>query len=179
MKPFKTITLFHVLNILIFIAMITIIVLKVTPLPEQIPTHFAFDGTPDNFGNKTSLSALVVLAAIVSAVMYLLIALIPWVKKKKWVGFPEKERFLALPQAKQNQYWDLVKEFLAAFSAAMNVLWLTTLYGAVLVASGQLKKLPEWSIMPALFILLILILYYIRRMIGLPKKLIDAASQSS
>jgi hypothetical protein len=97
-------------------------------------------------------------------------------KKKKFVSFPDKEKFLALPEEKQILYWNLVKEFLAAFTSAMNLLWLTTLYGAVLVASEKLKKLPDWAIMPALFILLILNLFYIRRMIRMPKQLINAAS---
>lgn len=166
---------FHILNILLAFIMCWLVFVTAAPLPNRIPTHFALDGTPDKWGNKESLTVLMVVAFAVCVLLYLLIfVLLPWFRKRpRLLSIPDKQRFLALPAEKQKVYWDLVEEFLTALTVCMNFIWASILWGAIKVASQNLNKLPTWAIMPGLVLIMILFIFYIRRMIKLPGQLIS------
>lgn len=168
-------TVFHILNILLVLIMCWMVFIAAAPLPQRIPTHFAFDGTPDKWGDKDSLTVLMLVAIIVCALLYLLLfLLLPWFQKRpNLLSFPDIERFQALPPEKQQIYWDLIKEFLTALIVCMNFIWTSILWGAIQVASQNAKKLPGWAIMPGLILILALCIFYIRRMMKLPGDLIS------
>jgi uncharacterized membrane protein len=135
-KNAKLTTAFHIINILLAAVMCWLVFVAAAPLPERIPTHFAFDGTPDKWGNKESLTELMIIAFIVSGFLYLIFPVMPWFEKHpKLLSIPDKERFLALPREKQQLYWELIKEFLASLIVCMNFIWASILWGAVQVAS--------------------------------------------
>jgi len=178
LKKTNIIPYLHAVNVLFLLSMLWMILVTAGPLPQKIPIHFAMDGTPDGFGNKNSLSMLVVVAVAVSVLLYSVVALLPWLKrKKKFITFPDREKFLALPEETQQQYWDLIKEFLLAVTASMNFIWASALYGTIQVAARKVDKLPNWAILPGLAIILFLNIVYIRRMTRLPAKLIKQSQQ--
>lgn len=172
---FRLTTAFHILNIFLALIMCWMVFAAAAPLPQRIPTHFAFDGTPDKWGNKDSLTLLMLVAFIVCALLYLLLfLLLPWFQKRpNLLSFPDKERFLALPPEKKQIYWDLIKEFLTALIVCMNFIWASILWGAIQVASQNVKKLPGWAIMPGFVLIMVLCIFYIRRMVKLPGDLIS------
>jgi hypothetical protein len=68
-------------------------------LPEEIPRHIAFDGTPGNYAPR-SLGAWFLLPAIAVAMQLLLEAIARVLPgRPQLFNFPEKARFLDLPAA--------------------------------------------------------------------------------
>ncbi|TFV95944.1 DUF1648 domain-containing protein [Algoriphagus kandeliae] len=49
------------INVLLLVALITLPIIKLSELPDQIPVHFSADGLPDGYGSKYGLWRLPVL----------------------------------------------------------------------------------------------------------------------
>jgi len=143
-------------------------------LPDRIPLHFDFAGTPNRWGSKSSLMVLMLAALAVSGIFYLTTRLIPWIRRHpKLINMPEKERFLKLPEEKQMVYWNVMYEFLIAFATCLNFVWVMTIWGTIHVASGKSQQLPVWSIAPGLVLILLMLFFYLRRVTSLPGKLLE------
>lgn len=148
-------------------------------LPEKVPIHFTMDGTPNSWAGKGSLFTMLFVAVGVSALFYLIILSLPWVKSKPGLlNIPYKRQVLALPEEKQRPFWDLTVEFLAAVVSAMDILWLTAVYGTIRVALGHEEKLPSWAVWPGLILVFTVTIIYFIRMIVISKKLIKDLQRS-
>jgi hypothetical protein len=142
-------------------------------LPERIPVHFGISGRPDRWSGRGSIVALVVLPAVMTLAFYLLIRFIPRLGgNPRYVNIPRKDEFFRLPPEKRDIYWALFKEFLAGLTAAVNLLFYFIIRGTVRVATGGTGLLPLKSILPALGLMALILVFYFRRMLTLPGKLI-------
>jgi uncharacterized membrane protein len=175
LKGTKLTQFLHFLNAALVLVLAWLVLVTANPLPELVPLQFDSDGTPTRFGSKSGLAVLLIVVVIVDGIFYLAMLAIPWLRKRpKSFSFPDKEKFLELPETKQQIYWDMLKEFLAAFAASLNITFVTAIWGTIQVASGNLKKLPGWAILPGLIIILLVNVIYIRRMMRMPKELIES-----
>lgn len=163
---------FHAVNVVLIVLLLGMVLYYIPRLPALIPMHFAFDGTPNGWGGKGSLMALLFVALGINGIFSLGMFSMNWLRKHPTLlNIPNKDLFLALPPEKQEIYWNLLKEHLAAFAAAMNVLWVTAIWGTIKVALGDIKKLPAWAIWPGLALIIIVNIIYLPRMYLLPKQL--------
>jgi uncharacterized membrane protein len=87
-------------------------------LPERIPVHFGGDGRPDAWAER-SLRAWLALPAVGAATVALLLGIAAWMPRRPgMLNVPDKERFLALPPARQAPIVHLVQlalEWMALF----------------------------------------------------------------
>ena len=74
-------------------------VLAFGALPEQVPMHIGLGGEPGNFARRSAWSWSL-LPALALLLQLLLSALVPLIRRRPQLfNFPEKARFLALPEA--------------------------------------------------------------------------------
>jgi uncharacterized membrane protein len=166
--------LFHAVNVVLSAFLVGMVCYYIPRLPAKIPMHFAADGTPNGWSDKSGLIGLLAVALGITGIFYIIMfSLRSLSKRPSILNIPRKELFLALPPEKKEIYWNLMKEHLAAMAAAMNILWVTAIWGTIKVALGEIKKLPAWSIWLGLILILIVNLIYLPRLIKLPKKLTD------
>ena len=163
---------YHAMNVVLLAFLAGMIFFYNSQLPAKIPMHFAADGTPNGWGGKGSLIGFFILTLGINAIFYLAILSMGWLSKHPaMLNIPHKNLFLALPPEKQEIYWELLKEYLAAFVAAMNILWVSTTWGTIRVALGDIEKLPGWAIWTGLILIVFVNIIYLPRMLRLPKKL--------
>jgi uncharacterized membrane protein len=142
-------------------------------LPDRIPMHFNMAGEPDRWGGRGGLVLLPVMAAVMTAGLYLVIRLLPkWAANPRYLNIPHKAELLRLPAEKQAVYWDVYREFFAALAAAMNLLFYLIVRATVRIATGSAELLPFRLMLPALILIAVILAYYFWRLITLPKKLI-------
>jgi uncharacterized membrane protein len=139
-------------------------------LPERFPTHFNLAGQPNGWGGRTSVIILVALAWVITLTFYILIRYLG--RNPRYLNIPHKEEFLKLPEQKQMKYWALISEFMAGTLAGLNLLMYLVLRGIMLVAMGEKTFLPFMYLWLPMGILMILLIFYIIRLITLPGKLI-------
>jgi uncharacterized membrane protein len=169
---------YHSLSVILLIIIAGMVLFYWKDLPDKIPIHFNFEGTPDGWAGKENLLILFAVALGVNGLFYLITLSTSWLSKHpSLLNIPNKERFLALPEEKQQVYWELTKEFTAGMMASINILWTTLMWGTIRVCLGKLNKLPGWAIYPGLGILLIVVIMYAPRLILMPKKLIKKQEQ--
>lgn len=165
---------YHTLNVVLLTIIAGMVFYYWKEIPDKIPIHFSFNGTPDGWAGKGNLMILFAVALGINALFYLIMIGTSWLSKHpSLLNIPNKERFLALPEEKQQVYWELTKEFMAGMASTINILWTTLMWGTIQVSLGKLDKLPGWAIYPGLVVILIVILIYTPRLIRLPKKLIE------
>ncbi len=163
---------FHAVNVALTVFLLGMVLYYTPRLPAKIPMHFTADGAPNGWGDKGGLMALLFVALGINGIFYLIMFSLNRLRKYPGLlNIPNKDLFLALPSEKQQIYWNLLKEHLAAFAAAMNVLWVTVIWGTIRVALGNIKKLPVWTIWLALSLIILVNIIYLPRLFLLPKKL--------
>jgi len=163
---------YHAVNVALSAFLVGMVLYYIPRLPAKIPMHFAADGTPNGWSDKSGLIGLLIVALGITGIFYIImLSLRSLSKRPSILNIPRKELFLALPPEKQEIYWNLMKEHLAAFAAAMNVLWVTAIWGTIKVALGDIKKLPAWTIWLGLILIVIVNLIYLPRLFLLPRKL--------
>lgn len=166
---------FHAVNVVLVIFLVGMVLFYYNQLPERIPVHFGADGTPNGWAGKGMMLILLIVALVLSGIFYIIMFAIPGLRKRPHLlSIPHKDRFLALPEEKQQVYWDLMKEYLACFAVTMNILWLTAIGGTLQVALGHVKRLPSWALWPGLILMLFVNIIYIPRLIRMPKKLVES-----
>jgi uncharacterized membrane protein len=165
--------LYDLANLALLI-LIGVFAFRSTPrLPARVPMHFDMAGQPDRWGSREGLVTLFVLPAILTAVLYLMVSIVPRLAANpRSVNIPRKEEFLRLPAEKQEIFWALFKEFFAALAASLNLLFYVLLRGAVEVSLGAKGRLPLKNLFPALALMGVLMVYFVWRMMTLPGKLI-------
>lgn len=109
-------------------------------LPDRIPVHFGFDGTPDRWTEKGwELIILILLPFIMTSLIYGLTALS---RRHTWLlNIPDKDKLLALPDAKQEPFWNALREFMAGLTITINILFFTLVYDISRTAQGLRKGL--------------------------------------
>jgi uncharacterized membrane protein len=142
-------------------------------LPERVPMHFNMAGQPDRWGGRGAIVMLFVVPLAMTAVFYLLIRYIPRLgANPRHLNVPNKEEFLRLPAEKREIYWALFKEFFAGLTVAINLLFYLIIRGTLRVATGAAGLLTFRAMLPALALIVVLMVFYFRRLFTLPGKLI-------
>ena len=59
----------NIICIITIAVMVILLVLNWNSLPDRVPTHFTFDGTPDGFGGKATLIREPIIAVVLFAIM--------------------------------------------------------------------------------------------------------------
>ncbi|MBP7583566.1 MAG: DUF1648 domain-containing protein [Spirochaetes bacterium] len=131
-------------------------------LPDRIPVHFGFDGQPDRWtGKGGELIVLMLMPFFMSALLYGLTAL-----ARKYTGLlnvPDKEKLLALPAEKQEPFWQMLWEFMAALSVTLSLLFFSLVYSVAQVARGAASGL-SWIFLAAISLMFLCIIVYIVRL---------------
>jgi hypothetical protein len=88
------------------------------------------------------------------------------------MNIPHKEEFFRLPAERRAVYWDLLGEFFAGLAAALNLLFHALIRATVRIAEGGASRLPFKAMIPALAVMALMMIVYLRRMFTLPGKLL-------
>ena len=116
---------------------------------------------------------LAVLPFVMTAAFYALLHFIPKMSAdSRRLNIPHKEEFFRLPAEKREIYWDLIKEFFAALAVSLNLLFYTLIRATVRIAEGGTSLLPFKLMVPALGLMALMMIVYIRRMFTLPGRII-------
>jgi len=165
--------LFDLLNMTLLFLMGAAVTAAYPRLPARVPMHFDLAGRPDRWSGRGGLIALVVMAAVMTGVLYLIIRLTPkWAVNPRYLNIPHKEEFLQLPEEKRDAYWAVYREFFAALAASVNLMFYLILRGTIRIAEGSASLLPFKLMMPALVVMALVLVYYTRRLMVMPGRLI-------
>lgn len=165
--------LFDLLNMTLLFLMGAAVAAAYPRLPARVPMHFDLAGRPDRWSGRGGLIALVVMAAVMTGVLYLIIRLTPkWAVNPRYLNIPHKEEFLRLPEEKRDAYWAAYREFFAALAASVNLMFYLILRGTIRIAEGSASLLPFKLMMPALVVMALVLVYYTRRLMVMPGRLI-------
>jgi uncharacterized membrane protein len=131
------------LDALLFLALVALTAANYGSLPDKIPVHFNFSGTPDGWSDK-GLGAWMI--PIVAVVMNLIFGGSMWVVRNKpaWVNVPRKAEFMALSADARAPINDMVARFVLWMAVLVEVLLIYIQAGMVAVALGAWKTLPVW-----------------------------------
>ncbi len=142
-------------------------------LPAQIPIHFRADGIADRFTRDKTEFLIVFLAPwFLTVMMYVFSAFIPWCRRNpSLVNIPNKTAFLALSPEAQEPFWSVLSGLFYSLAASINLVFLTLISGILQVAAGETKRLPAWSVWPAMVVLVVVTITQTIRMIRLPYRL--------
>lgn len=142
-------------------------------LPERIPTRFDFAGNPDGWSGREAFFALAAVPFVMTLVFYVLIRFLPrMARNPRRVNIPHKEEFFKLPEEKQRIYWDLLREFFAGLTAALNLLWYVLIRGTVSIAAGETGLLSMRDMLPAFAAMGLILIIYLWRLMRTPGKLV-------
>jgi uncharacterized membrane protein len=142
-------------------------------LPERIPSHFDFAGHPDRWSGREGFFALAAVPFVLTLVFYVLARFLPrMARNPRHLNIPHKEEFLKLPEEKQGIYWDLLREFFAGLTAALNFLFYVLLRGTVSIAAGEARLLSLGDIFPALAAVGVIMIVYLWRLTRMPGQLV-------
>lgn len=131
-------------------------------LPDRIPVHFGFNGQPDRWTDKGwELAVLILMPLFMTALLYGLTAL--GRKHTGLLNVPDKEKLLALPAEKQEPFWQMLWEFMAALSVTLSLLFFSIVYSMAQVAQGAASGL-SWIFLAATGLMFLCIIVYIMRL---------------
>jgi uncharacterized membrane protein len=165
--------LFDLANLVLLLLIGVVFFRSYPDLPARVPAHFNFAGRPDRWGSRDEMIWLAVLPAIATAVLYLMVAMVPRLAANpRSVNIPHKAEFLRLPAEKKEIYWAIYREFFAGLAAALDLLFYLFIRGSIEVAMGTRTGLPLKDALPAFILMGVLMVYYVWRMMSLPGKLI-------
>jgi len=165
--------LYDLANLILLLLISNTVYAAYPKLPPRIPSHFNFGGNPDRWGGKEGLIGLAAIAWGMTIVFYLLAHNMRRLGlKSRSFNIPHEQLFLKLPEEKQAIYWDLMKEFLAGLMAGTNLLWYLLIRGTLRITTGETGALSFETLLPALAVMMLMLIVYLRRMYTLPGKLI-------
>ena len=136
MKIINRIT--NIICIIIIAAMVVILILNWNSLPDKVPTHFSFDGTPNAFGSKATL----LIEPIIAIVLFVLISVAKHFPKA-W-NFPIK----ITAENKKREYM-IASIMLNAINVLITLLLLITLL------SATISDFPTWPMLIGVAIILV------------------------
>jgi peptidoglycan biosynthesis protein MviN/MurJ (putative lipid II flippase) len=73
---------------------------------------------------------------------------------------------------KQQVYWDVFTEFMAALAASVNLLFYLILTGMLDVAAGKTAALPSRALWLGLGVMAVILIFFTRRLVTMPKRLV-------
>ena len=165
--------LYDLANLVLLVLISNTVYTAYPKLAPRIPTHFNFSGNPDRWGGKEGVVWLAAMAWGLTLVFYLLGHNVRRLNlKPQSLNIPHKEQFLKLPEEKQSVYWDLIKEFLAGLTAGTNLLWYLLIRGTLRIIRGEMSVLSFEAMLPALAVMILMLIVYLRRMYTMPGKLV-------
>jgi len=165
--------LYDLANLILLILISNTVFTAYPKLAPRIPTHFDFAGNPDRWGGKEGVIWLAAMAWGMTLVFYVLGHNMRRLNRNpRSLNIPYKEKFLKLPEEKQAIYWDLMKEFLAGLMAGTNLLWYLLLRGTLRIMTGKMSTLSFETMLPALAIMIVILIVYLRRIYTVPGKLV-------
>lgn len=146
-------TVAHPLNAVLLGALLVGSAAAYDTLPDRIPVHFGFDGTPDRWADRSMFSWMVLpfIALFVSAVTYGSAWFIG--RRPGSMNMPDRKRYEALPLSAQRQVAAVVQRSVCWLTVFIVAAMAAAQWGAWHVAVGRSDGLPPWSL--ALVILLI------------------------
>ncbi len=136
----------HLVNAALLAGLFAGSVLVFDTLPERIPMHFGWDGTPDRFAQTTWLSwlALPLIALATAALCYGCAWLIAQAPEAVNVPGCQAE-YDALSSAGKQQIGTLGQRFLYWTAAGTTVLFAVIQRGSYAVATGTSEQLPSYA----------------------------------
>jgi uncharacterized membrane protein len=165
--------LYDLANLILLVLISNTVYAAYPKLPPRIPAHFNFAGNADRWGGKEGLIGLAAIAWGMTIIFYLLAHNMRRLGlKSRSFNIPTKEQFLKLPEEKQSTYWDLVKEFLVGLTVGTNLLWYLLVRGTLRIISGEMSVLSFKTMLPALVVMILMLIVYLRRMSTLPGKIV-------
>jgi uncharacterized membrane protein len=165
--------LYDLANLILLVLISNTVYTAYPKLAPRIPTHFNFAGNADRWGGKEGVVWLAAMAWVMTLIFYLLGHNMRRLNRKpQSLNIPYKEQFLKLPEEKQSIYWDLIKEFLAGLTVGTNLLWYLLVRGTLRIITGEMDALSFETMLPALAVMILMLIVYLRRMFTLPGKLV-------
>ena len=165
--------LYDLANLILLVLISNTLFTAYPNLPQRIPVHFDFAGKADRWGDKGGLIGLAAVAWGMTTIFYLLSHnLRRFGLKSRSFNVPYKKQFLKLPEEKQSTYWDLAKEFLVGLMVGTNLLWYLLLRGTLRIISGEMSVFSFKTMLPALAVMILMLVVYLKRMYTLPGKLL-------
>ncbi len=124
---------------------------SITRVPDSVPTHFNARGNPDDYGSKTFLWMLPVIAFVVYSILSLV------------VRIPEKSNYpVTITPANARRQYTLRIRLLRYLKVAIVLMFFFISYKTVMVAQANSSGLGIWFLPVFLGIILIpLIIYFI------------------
>lgn len=129
----------NIICIIVIAAMVVLLIFNWNSLPDKVPTHFTFDGTPDGFGSRAALLK----EPVIAVVLFVLISVVQ--------HFPKIWNFPVQLTAENMEREYLVASFmLNAVKVLITFLFLMSLLSALI--SG----FPTWMMMVGIVITLVI-----------------------
>jgi uncharacterized membrane protein len=164
---------FDAANGLLLALMTTTVFARLSALPARIPVHFNIQGSPDRWDSKETILVLVGVAWALTVMFYAIVLLLPRLRRRPdRLNIPYKQEFLKLSPEKQQAYWSVLTEFMAALAASVNLLFYLILTGMLDVAAGKRSGLPAQTLAVGLGVMAVILIIYTRRLVTIPKKLV-------
>ena len=129
----------NIICIIVIAAMAVLLILNWNSLPDKVPTHFTFDGTPDGFGSKAAL----IREPIIALVLFLIITVAQ--------HFPQIWNFpVQLTERNMEREYLIASVMLNAVKVLITLLFLMTFLSAIIVG------FPAWPMMVGIAITLVI-----------------------
>ncbi len=164
---------FDAANGLLLVLTTTTVFARLAALPARIPVHFNLQGNPDRWDSKETMLVLVGVAWALTVMFYAIIYLMPRLRRRPdRLNIPYKQEFLKLPAEKQQVYWNVLTEFMAALAASINLLFYLILTGMLDVAAGKTAGLAARTLAIGLGVMIVILIIYTWRLVTIPKRLV-------
>ena len=129
----------NILCIITIAIMVILLLLNWNSLPDRVPTHFTFDGTPDGFGGKSALIREPIIAVVLFAIMTVA------------QHFPQIWNFpVQLTERNMEREYLIASVMLNAVKVLITLLFLMTLLSAFIAG------FPAWPMMVGIAITLVI-----------------------
>ncbi|NVO19727.1 MAG: DUF1648 domain-containing protein [Bacteroidetes bacterium] len=139
----KTINLLlEIISLIALISGIFLVIVSVKRLPDNIPTHFSFNGIPDDTGNKNEIWLLPIMGGLIYVVL-------------TFVGLLNK--FMKRNDEKTAAVMGMVRSMILQLKLVFSLIFLSLIIGTILISDGQARGLGIGST-PTFLLLLALVL---------------------
>lgn len=129
----------NIICIIVIATMVMLLLLNWNSLPDKVPTHFTFDGTPDGFGGKSAL----IREPVIAGILFTLISVVQ--------HFPQIWNFpVRLTAENMEREYLIASIMLNAVKVMMTLLFLVSLLAALI--SG----FPAWPMKIGIVITLVI-----------------------
>ena len=126
----------HLVNALLIAGLLLFSIWSYQHLPESIPAHFDFDGTPTRWAAKSFWSWFSgpMVGIALAAMMYGIAAVAPRLPNS--VNMPDKKRYMKLPIERKLRVLSVTQNLLYATSVPLLTMFMLIQYGSWISAQG-------------------------------------------